>query len=109
VKFLIDNQLPLALCRFLQSRGHEAIHVTDAGLDESSDNVIWQYAVDRALVLISKDEDFLHAASNVNAGTAFVWVRLPNCRKAALLAAFESALPQILEAVTSGQHVVELR
>jgi len=37
MKFLIDNQLPVALSRFLQAQGLESRHVMELGLDEASD------------------------------------------------------------------------
>lgn len=37
MKFLIDNQLPAALSRFLQAQGLESRHVMELGLDEASD------------------------------------------------------------------------
>ena len=105
----MDNQLPLALSRFLAARGHNVAHVLEIGLDEASDTVIWKHAADQGIVLISKDEDFLRYAIRPNAATSLLWVRLPNCRNSALLAAFDKALPTIIEAVESGQRVIELR
>ena len=43
MKFLVDNQLPIALSRFLESEGLQARHVVDVQLDEASDRKIWQY------------------------------------------------------------------
>ncbi len=40
MKFLIDNQLPLALSRFLQAQGLESRHVMDLGLDEVAERII---------------------------------------------------------------------
>ena len=109
MKFLVDNQLPLALCRFLNGKGHTSTHVLDVGLDEAKDSAIWKYATENSLVVIAKDEDFLRHAIQANAKTSFVWVRLPNCRNQVLLEAFDKALPAIIAALESGQRVVELR
>jgi predicted nuclease of predicted toxin-antitoxin system len=109
VRFLVDNQLPAALARFLASHGHDARHVLDMQLDESDDQTIWGRAVAEGWVLVSKDEDFLHLAARPGAATALVWVRLPNCRKAVLLAALERALPSLIAALESGNRVIEIR
>jgi predicted nuclease of predicted toxin-antitoxin system len=109
VRFLVDNQLSPALVRFLNERGHDARHVLDLGLDEAADSAIWRRAAAEQRVLISKDEDFLPLASQPDTDPAFVWVRLPNCRKGALLAAFESALPSLITALGAGNRVVEIR
>lgn len=59
VKFLIDNQLPPALARFIETDfGHPALHVVDIGMRDASDAEVWSYASEPQLVLISKDEDF---------------------------------------------------
>ena len=44
MKFLVDNQLPSALARFLDAAGLEALHVRDLAMEETSDHAIWVYA-----------------------------------------------------------------
>ena len=107
--FLVDNQLPQALARFFISRGHEAKHVLDLGLDEASDSVIWKYAGENRCVIVTKDEDFFSLSLQGAMETQVVWVRLGNCRTPALLAAFENALPKLIQALQQGGRVVELR
>jgi predicted nuclease of predicted toxin-antitoxin system len=109
VKFLIDNQLPAALARALEANGMEAKHVLDLGLDEANDRAIWAYAKSHGFTVVSKDEDFLHLATLDSDGPTLIWVRLGNCRKVALLAAFEGILPTLLEAVRSGQRIIEVQ
>lgn len=107
--FLVDNQLPQALARFLVSRGHQAKHVLDLGLDEAGDAVIWKHAGENGFVIVTKDEDFISLSLQTGAKTQVVWVRLGNCRTPALLAAFETALPKLTRALQQGDRVVELR
>lgn len=109
MRFLVDNQLPAALARWLTERGLDASHVRDLGLDEASDEQIWEYAITHALVLISKDEDSLHLAARPGPVAPLVWVRLGNCRKEVLLATFGALLVELLTALTEGRRVVELR
>jgi predicted nuclease of predicted toxin-antitoxin system len=109
VTFLVDNQLPQALARFLASKGHPARHVADIGLDEASDRVLWNYAVTHRMVLISKDEDFLPLANQPRKTTPWIWVRLGNCRKQKLLTAFSAALPSLQAALQRGGRIIELR
>jgi len=45
VKFLVDNQLPAALARFLTSRGADCQHVLDVGLADATDSEIWEHAM----------------------------------------------------------------
>jgi len=107
VKFLVDNQLPVALARFLEANGVESRHVLDLGLDEANDRTIWAYAKANGFTVVSKDEDFLHFSIFDPDGPALIWVRFGNCRKATLLAAFEAILPQLIAAVRAGQKIIE--
>jgi len=44
LKFLVDNQLPTALARYLaQDLGVPAIHVRDLGLGGADDFALWEY------------------------------------------------------------------
>jgi predicted nuclease of predicted toxin-antitoxin system len=109
VKFLIDNQLPAALARFLTEAGHPSLHVLDFSLDEARNEVFWTFSREENFVLVSKDDDFLHLANRLNETGKFVWVRLGNCRKPALLERFHAQLPRIVEAIDEGDHIIELR
>lgn len=62
MKFLIDQQLPPALARFLQTEGHDAEHVRELGLKEADDKIIWNRAISNGQVVVSKDEDFWYLA-----------------------------------------------
>jgi len=102
MKFLVDNQLPVALSRFLQSQNVAALHVLDVQLDEASDREIWQYAKLNDLTIISKDEDFFHLSVFDPEGPSLIWVRLGNCRRKVLLETFSKLLTQLIEALESG-------
>jgi predicted nuclease of predicted toxin-antitoxin system len=109
VRFLVDNQLPAALARYLTARGVECAHVLDVDLGDAADAEIWAYAVANSAVVISKDEDFLYLANRSAPSARLIWVRLGNCRTKALLAAFESAWPKIESAMAAGDRIIELR
>lgn len=110
MKLLVDNQLPAALARWLVERGLCAIHVTDVALSDASDREIWDYARKENLVIVTKDDDFrILANQQRSTPPQVVWVRLGNCRKQALLAAFDSVLPELLKALAAGDAIVELR
>jgi predicted nuclease of predicted toxin-antitoxin system len=109
MKFIIDNQLPMALSRFLASEGLEACHVMDVELDEASDHEIWEYAKMHGYTIISKDEDFFQFANfSLESTPALIWVRIGNCRKVTLISAFKKILPDLLNLLKT-QQIVELR
>ena len=107
---LVDNQLPLALARYLAGNGWECTHVQDVALEAADDQTIWQYAKERGLTIITKDDDFQALANRQGSiPPQVVWVRLGNCRKAALLEAFSRILPALRELLTAGDAVIEIR
>ena len=75
MKFLVDNQLPTALARFLASRGVDCQHVLDVDLGGATDAAIWNYASQNDCVVISKDEDFLYMANIPSAKARLIWVQ----------------------------------
>ena len=107
---LVDNQLPLALARYLGANGWECTHVQDVGLEAAEDRRIWQYAKERGLTIITKDEDFQALANRqCSIPPQVVWVRLGNCRKAVLMEAFSKILPALRDMLDAGDAVVEIR
>lgn len=107
---LVDNQLPAALARYLAANGWECVHVQDVGMDAADDRIIWQYAKERGLTIVSKDEDFQALANwQRSIPPQVVWVRLGNCRKSVLLEVFSKILPDLREILASGVAVVEIR
>mgnify|MGYP001609326662 CR=1 FL=1 len=109
MRFLVDNQLPVALARFLSSAGSDSLHVLDVGLSHASDSEIWRYAGERQFVLVSKDLDFFQRAAQPGAPVQLVWIRLGNCRKAELLAAVERTWSRVCACLQAGERVVEIR
>jgi predicted nuclease of predicted toxin-antitoxin system len=51
--FLVDAQLPPS-----RQAGCQAVHLVDLGLLEATDRQIWDEAVSRSAVLVTKDRDF---------------------------------------------------
>jgi predicted nuclease of predicted toxin-antitoxin system len=78
-------------------------------MDETHDAEIWNYAAGQGMAVISKDEDFLDLANQPGAKGQFVWVRISNCRRTQLLAAFEKVLPSLEQSLAAGNRVVEVR
>ena len=104
----MDNQLPVALARWLAAQGTEAVHLLDLGLDSKPDTALWNRALSERII-ISKDEDFFHLANRFGDTGRLLWVRIGNCRTAALLNRFAAEWPRIQQAFATGQRIVELR
>ena len=109
MKLVVDNQLPPKLAVYLRWRGHEAAHVNDLGLGAASDLDVWAHCVRERAVLVTKDEDFIFLANRPNDSGRLIWVRLGNCRNAALVEVFDRLLDDAVEALSGGQRVIEIR
>jgi predicted nuclease of predicted toxin-antitoxin system len=109
VKFLVDNQLPTALARWLAGHGHDAVHVLDRAQAHADDRQLWADADAEERIVVSKDEDFFILATRPADVGRLLWLRVGNCRTPALLSALDRSWPEIERAFQSGQRVVELR
>ncbi len=96
MRFVVDAQLPRALCQWLREAGHEAVHVFDVLGPNATDNEIVRLASDNGMVIVTKDEDF---AGDLSAGPAVLWLRCGNVRNPQLA---EWLMPR----VAAGQAVL---
>jgi predicted nuclease of predicted toxin-antitoxin system len=108
MRFLVDNQLPPRLSKFLQDAGHDSVHVAQVGMDTADDRSLWDWALREGRVVISKDEDLLFLATRPRDNGRLIWIRLGNCRRDALLDAFTKVLPAVLASIDAGQRIVEV-
>jgi predicted nuclease of predicted toxin-antitoxin system len=109
MRFVVDAQLPPALARLLSGLGHTAEHVADIGLRDADDSPIWEYAVRRQAVIVTKDEDFAHRHRQSRMAPVVVWLRIGNTSRRALLQWFEPLVPQIVALIENGDRLVEVR
>jgi predicted nuclease of predicted toxin-antitoxin system len=105
--FLIDAQLPPSLAEAWRRAGHQAIHVADIGLLTASDRQIWDEAVARNAVLVTKDRDFPLLRAAWDDGPAILWVRVGNANNNVLIAQILRATPAIVDALERGETVIE--
>lgn len=85
-----------------------AEHVYDIGMQAASDHSIWKRATETGAVIITKDEDFILIGRSA-AGPQVVWLRLGNVNRNALLDRISKVMPQIIEAIESGDRVIEIQ
>ena len=107
MRFLIDAQLPPALCRWLHERGQEAVHVSELGLTGASDAEIAAYAEANGLILVSKDEDFV--TLRLPDRFALLWLRCGNAANFTLRAWLEPRWETIERLLKEGERFIEAR
>jgi len=92
LRFLVDAQLPPALARQIEGRGHTAEHV-DCGLATAPDRTIRAYAASVGAIIITKNEDFV-VLKLLESGPPVIWVRVGNTRRAHLLHRIDADSPR---------------
>ncbi len=76
---LFDHNLSPRLVRSLTSVYPGSIHVRDVGLQSADDFVVWTYARDNGLAIVSKDSDFHQLSFLHGHPPKVVWIRRGNC------------------------------
>jgi predicted nuclease of predicted toxin-antitoxin system len=75
VKLLFDENLSRKLVARLAELYPESAHVAEAGLLESPDREIWEFARARGFVVVSADSDFYELATTIGPPPKVVWLR----------------------------------
>lgn len=109
MRFLIDAQLPPALARYLESIGHEAVHVADIGARHAQDSWIWSKAIGEGWVLVTKDEDFILRAALTRDAPTLIWIRFGNTSRRELLRRIEPMVGLWVSRIEEGEHLLEVR
>jgi predicted nuclease of predicted toxin-antitoxin system len=105
MNFLVDAQLPPGPCRWRETRGHQAVHVTERE-GALADEAIAMWAGQDGLILISKDEDLL--AIRTPDRFAFLWLRCGNATNPALAEWLGARWARVEELLAAGERVIEL-
>jgi len=109
VKFLVDANLPPALCAWLSERGHDATAVRDVGLRDAEDDPIWDWAVAHRAIIATKDEDFHQRRSRREDGPQVLWIRIGNSTNDALFARLAGVWSDAEAELSRGHPIVEIR
>jgi predicted nuclease of predicted toxin-antitoxin system len=79
MKLLFDENLSRSLCARLHDIFPGSEHAVAAGLKNSDDSSVWDYAKVRDLVIVTKDGDFHQMSFLLGAPPKVVWRRMGNC------------------------------
>ena len=82
MKLLFDENLSPKLVRLLADLFPDSVHVREAGLKAADDPVVWEYAKNNGLLIVSKDSDMHQRSFVFGYPPKVVWVRLGNCSTA---------------------------
>jgi predicted nuclease of predicted toxin-antitoxin system len=95
MKLLFDENLSPKLPIYLEDFFPNSLHVRDVGMKAMSDPVVWNYAKDNDLMIVSKDADMHDLSLVFGNPPKVIWLRLGNCSTSQV----ESLLRQNFELV----------
>jgi len=75
VKLLFDENLSWKLVARLAELYPDSLHVADAGLLQSPDSEIWEFARAGGFVIVTADSDFYELATTIGPPPKVVWLR----------------------------------
>ena len=110
MKIWVNAQLPPAIANWIaKTFAVEAIAVRDLGLRDATDKEIFSAARDAAVVVMTKDSDFVDLVNARGAPPQVIWVTCGNTSNARLREILSKTLPQALVLLASGEKVVEIK
>lgn len=107
--FLVDAQLPPALARWLTELGHAAEHVDDVGMRDAEDIVIWNDALLRGAVIVTKDADFAERTARTPTGPVILWLRIGNATNRVLMNWLTPRWEEVTDHLKAGDRLIEVR
>ena len=105
MKLLLDQNLSLHLVNRLADLFPDSIHVSEVGLDRSSDHEIWDYAHQNDYLIVTKDVDFSEFTILNGFPPKVIWIRRGNCSTGdieAILRTNYSAIKDMTEDLGTG-------
>lgn len=109
MKFLCDVHISYKLTKFIESAGHEAIHINTI-LDKwfTKDNDIARYADEHDFIIITKDVDFRDSFFIKKSPKKLMKINLGNISNSELQTIFGNALEKMKELDTDSPFLLEI-
>jgi predicted nuclease of predicted toxin-antitoxin system len=95
VKLLFDENLSPKLVRRVADLFPDSAHVHDLGLGAAEDRDVWQLALARGFVIVSKDLDFYDRSILHGSPPKLLWLRTGNCSTGRIEHLLRTFFPQI--------------
>lgn len=79
MKLLFDENLSPKLPHLLADLFPNSLHVRDVGMKATDDPIVWDYAKNNHLMIVSKDADMHDLSLVFGIPPKVIWLRLGNC------------------------------
>ncbi len=102
---LVDNNISYRVASILKTTYKGITHVSTIGLDTEEDLVLWNYATNNKLSILTKDADFNHIQQLKGFPPKIIWIRSGNVstkRVVELLETRELEIKQFLDKTELG-------
>lgn len=105
----VDAQLSPSLAKWVQQEFQiDAIAVRELGLREASDQEIFAAARKEAIVVMTKDADFLRLLEAKGAPPKVMWITCGNTSNAYLKMVLKKTLQEAINFLNTGENLVEI-
>lgn len=82
MKLLFDQNLSPRLIHRLLDLYPDSNHVHPLGIDQASDEEVWEYARREGFLIVTKDADFSDLCMMLGFPPKIIWIRRGNCQTA---------------------------
>ena len=107
MRFLPDMNLPPAVAEWLQSKGHDAVHIREIGLGRLPDREVFARAAEEGRIVVTFDLDFGEIAGLAGAtGATVLLLRLRLVHQDYFRQRLQAAIVEAAEALEAGATVV---
>ena len=107
MRFLLDMNLPPAIAEWLQSKGHDAVHIREIGLGRLPDREVFARAAEEGRIVVTFDLDFGEIAGLAGAtGATVLLLRLRLVHQDYFRQRLQAAIVEAAEALEAGATVV---
>ena len=107
MRFLLDMNLPPAIAEWLQSKGHDAVHIREIGLGHLPDREVFARAAEEGWIVVTFDLDFGEIAGLAGAtGATVLLLRLRLAHQDYLRQRLQAAIVEAAETLEAGATVV---
>jgi predicted nuclease of predicted toxin-antitoxin system len=79
MRLLFDENLSPKLPQRLNDIFPDSLHVRDIGMKATIDPIVWDYAKEHDLMIVSKDSDMHDLSLVLGNPPKVIWLRLGNC------------------------------
>jgi len=79
MRLLFDENLSPKLPNRLGDLFPNSLHVSDVGMQATTDPIVWDYAKDNDLIIVSKDSEMHDLSLLFGNPPKVIWLRLGNC------------------------------